>query len=79
MPLRLRVSKQLWRLLNRPGEDAVMAGVLQETAARLLDAAGVVVTAVDIEAAGEDVPELRSDTAAARIEWPRPPEPGMSR
>jgi hypothetical protein len=45
-----------------------MAGVLQETAARLLDAAGVVVTAVDIEPAGEDVPELRSDTAAARIE-----------
>jgi hypothetical protein len=68
VPLWLRVSKQLWRLLDRPGEDAVMAGVLQETAARLLDAAGVVVTAVDIEPAGEDVPELRSDTAAARIE-----------
>jgi len=44
-----------------------MAGVLQETAARLLHAAGVAVTAVDIEPANEDVPELRSDTAAARI------------
>ena len=36
-------------------------------AARLLHAAGVAVTAVDIEPAGEDVPELRSDTAAARV------------
>ena len=44
-----------------------MAGVLEETAARLLHAAGVAVTAVDIEPAGEDVPELRSDTAAARV------------
>jgi hypothetical protein len=34
VPLWLRVSKQLWRLLDRPGEDAVMTGVLQETAAR---------------------------------------------
>ena len=67
VPLGLRVSKELWRLLDRPGEDAVMAGVLQETAARLLDAAGVEVTAVDIEPVGEDVPELRSDTAAARV------------
>ena len=67
VPLWLRVSKDLWRLLDRPGEDAVMAGVLQETAARLLRAAGVEVTAVDIEPVGEDVPELRSDTAAARV------------
>ena len=67
VPLWLRVSKQLWRLLDRPGEDAVMAGVLEEAAARLLDAAAVEVTAVDIEPADEDVLELRSDTAAARV------------
>ena len=59
--------KLLWWLLDRPARDAVMAGVLEETAARLLHAAGVAVTAVDIEPAGEDVPELRSDTAAARV------------
>ena len=59
--------KLLWWLLDRPARDAVLAGVLEETAARLLRAAGVEVTAVDIEPAGEDVPELRSDTAAARV------------
>ena len=53
-------------LLERPAGDAVMAGALEETAARLLRAAGVAVTAVDIEPASEDVPELRSDTAWAR-------------
>jgi len=77
VPLWLRVPKRLWPLLDRPlldrplldrpGEGAVTTGVLQETAARLLHAAGVRVTAVDIEPAGEDVPELRSDTAAARV------------
>ena len=60
--------KLLWWLLDRPARDAVMAGVLEQTAARLLHAAGVAVTAVDIEPAGEDVPELRSDTAAAWAE-----------
>jgi len=67
VPLWLRLPKQLWRLLDRPGEDAVMTGVLQETAARLLHAAGVRVVAVDIEPADEGVLELRSDTAAARV------------
>jgi hypothetical protein len=70
VPLWFRVqgAKELlgW-LLDRPAEDAVMAGVLEETAARLLHAAGVRVTAVDIEPASEDVEELRSDTAAARV------------
>jgi hypothetical protein len=70
VPLWLRVPKHLWRLLDRPGEAAddtvLMAGVLQETAAQVLQAAGVRVTAVDIEPAGEDVRELRSGTAAAR-------------
>ena len=70
VPLWLRVIdfKLLWLLLERPARDAVLAGVLEETAARLLHAAGVAVTAVDIEPAGEDVPELRSGTAAARVE-----------
>ena len=40
---------------------------LEETAAPLLHAAGVAVTAVDIEPASEDGAELRSDTAAARV------------
>jgi hypothetical protein len=60
--------KLLWWLLGRPARDAVMPGVLEETAARLLHAARVAVIAVDIEPAGQDVPELRSDTAAARVE-----------
>jgi hypothetical protein len=60
--------KLLWWLLDRPAGDALMAGALEETAARLLHAAGVAVTAVDIEPVGEDVPQLRSDTAAARVE-----------
>ncbi len=60
--------KLLWLLLDRPARDAVMAGVLEETAARLLHAAGVAVTAVDIDPAGGDVPELRSGTVAARVE-----------
>ena len=62
--------KLLWWLLDRPAEDAGdagMVGVLEETAARLLHAAGVEVTAVDIEPAGKDVLELRADTAAARV------------
>ena len=32
--------KLLWWLLDRPAGDAVLAGVLEETAARLLHAAG---------------------------------------
>jgi len=69
VPLWLGVAdaKMLLALLTRPAGDAVMAGVLEGMAARLLDAAGVTVTAVDIEPASEDVPELRSDTTAARI------------
>jgi hypothetical protein len=69
VPLWLPVRKELWRLLDRPAGDAddiVMFGVLQETAARLLHAAEVAVTAVDIEPASEDVRELRSGTAVAR-------------
>jgi len=68
-PLWLRVidAKLLWGLLERSAGAAVMAGVLEETAARLLHAAEVRVTVVDIEAAGEDVPELHPDTAAARV------------
>jgi len=61
--------KLLWRLLDPPARDAVMDGVLEETtAARVLHAAGVAVIAVDIGPADEDVREMRSDTAAARVE-----------
>jgi hypothetical protein len=71
VPLWMRVSKHLWRLLDTvpaPGTDAVTVGVLEETAARLLHAAGVAVTAVDIEPISEDVRELRSETVATRVE-----------
>jgi hypothetical protein len=71
LPLWLRVpeGKSLWWLTDRPADDdATLAGVLEESVARLLDAAGTTVTAVDIETASEDVPELRSDTVGARIE-----------
>ncbi len=64
LPLWLRVPKPLW-LLDRPAEDAVMTGVLQEIAARLLDAAGLEVTAVDIESASEDVLGRRSSSHRA--------------
>ncbi len=60
-------AKLLRALLDRPAGDTVMAGVLEETAARLLHAAGVTVTVVDIEPAREDVPELRPGTVAARV------------
>jgi hypothetical protein len=60
-------AKLLLALLGRPAGDAVMAGVLEEAAARLLHAAGVAVAAVDIEPASADVPDLRSDTVAARV------------
>ncbi len=68
-PLWLRVSdpKSLWHRLDRPAEDTAMAGGLEDTAARLLHAAGVGVTAVDIQPRSEDVPELSSDTVAARV------------
>ncbi len=73
VPLWLGVigAKLLLALLDRPAGDAVMAGVLEETAARLLHAAGVTVTAVDIEPASEDVPRPRRGSS-----WPRLPEPG---
>jgi hypothetical protein len=69
VPLWLPVpdAKTLWNLLGRPPGEATMAGVLQATAARLLDAAGVRVTGVDIEPASDDAPALRLDTAAARV------------
>jgi len=69
VPLWLRIldSKVLWHLLDREAGDDVMAGVLEETAARLLHSAGVAVTAVDIEPNSEDVAELRWDTVTARV------------
>jgi hypothetical protein len=69
VPLWLRIPdpKRLWRLLDRPAEESVMAGGLEETAARLLDAGGVRVAHVDIEPAGECAPELCSDAVAARV------------
>jgi hypothetical protein len=68
VPMWLRIvgARELLALVERPARETVMAGVL-ETAARLLDAAGVRVTAVDIEPASENVSELRSDTVAARV------------
>jgi hypothetical protein len=67
--LRVRGAKgELMRLLHPPGGDPLpIDGHWQETAARLLHAAGVPVTAVDIEPASEDVLQLRSDTVTARV------------
>jgi hypothetical protein len=67
--LRVRGAKgELVRLLDRPAGDPLpIDGHWQETAARLLQAAGVSVAAVDIEATSEDVSELRSDTVTARV------------
>jgi hypothetical protein len=68
LPLVLRgpAGHSLWQLLDRPA-DEVLAGVLEETAARLLHAAGVQLTGVDIEPTGEDAAELDADAVEARI------------
>ena len=69
VPLWLRVwgDKELLGGLGRPAADAEVASGLLETAVRLLRTAGTEVSAVDIETAGDDVPELRSDTVTARV------------
>ena len=69
VPLWLRVwgDKELLGRLGRPAADAEVASGLLETAVRLLRTAGTEVSAVDIETAGDDVPELRSDTVTARV------------
>jgi hypothetical protein len=70
VPLWLRIHKGLRaRLaqLDRPAGDAEVATGLLETAARLLRTAGTEVSAVDIEPASDDVPELRWDTVTTRV------------
>ena len=75
VPLWLRVfghKELLGRVaqLSRPGQpaaDAEVASGLLETAVRLLRTAGTEVSAVDIEPASDDVPELRWDTVTARV------------
>jgi hypothetical protein len=66
--LRVPGGGSLWRLVERPAANPVMAGVLEETAARLLDAAGVTVIAVDLQVTDRDATELSSDTVTARVE-----------
>jgi hypothetical protein len=53
--------------LGRAAADAEVASGLLETAVRLLRAAGTEVSAVDIEPASDDVPELHWDTVTARV------------
>ena len=53
--------KGLLGRLGRPAGDAEVASGLLETAVRLLGTAGTEVSAVDIEPASDDVPELRSE------------------
>jgi hypothetical protein len=69
VPLWLRVwgQKDLLSQLGRPASDAEVASGLLETAARVLWTAGTAVSALDIEPASDDVPELRWDTVTARI------------
>jgi len=59
--------KGLLGRLIRPSADAEVTSGLLETAVRLLRTAGTEVSAVDIEPATDDVPELRSDTVTARV------------
>jgi hypothetical protein len=59
--------KGLLGRLGRPAADAEVASGLLETAVRLLVTAGTEVSALDIEPASDDVPELRSDTVTARV------------
>jgi hypothetical protein len=59
--------KELLGRLGRPAADAEVASGLLETAVRLLRTGGTEVSAVDIEPASDDVPELRSDTVTARV------------
>ncbi len=70
VPLWLRVygDKELLSRLGRPAADAEVASGLLETAVRLLRTAGTEVSAVDIEPASDDVPELRWDTVTTRVE-----------
>jgi hypothetical protein len=69
VPLWLRVfgRKELLGRMGRPAADAEVASGLLETAVRLLRTAGTEVSAVDIEPASGDVPELRWDTVTARV------------
>ncbi len=69
VPLWLRIfgHKELLGRLGRPAADAEVASGLLETAVRLLRTAGTEVSAVDIEPASDDVPELRWDTVTARV------------
>jgi len=70
VPLWLRIHKGLRARLarpDRPAGDAEVASGLLETAVRLLRTAGTEVSAVDIEPASDDVPELRWDTVTARV------------
>lgn len=73
VPLWLRIHKGLRGRVaqvdrvDRPAGDAEVASGLLETAVRVLRAAGTEVSAVDIEPASNDVPELRWDTVTARV------------
>jgi hypothetical protein len=69
VPLWLQVygSKELLSRVGRPAADAEVASGLLETAVRVLRAAGTEVSAVDIEPASDDVPELRWDTVMVRV------------
>jgi hypothetical protein len=69
VPLWLQVfgDKELLSRVGRPAADAEVASGLLETAVRLLRTAGTAVSAVDIDPASDDVPELRWDTVTTRV------------
>jgi hypothetical protein len=69
VPLWVRAfgRKGLLSQLSRPAAEAEVASGLLETAVRVLRTAGTAVSAVDIEPASDDVPELRWDTVTARV------------
>jgi hypothetical protein len=68
-PLWLQVfgDKELLSRVGRVAAEAEASSGLLETAVRLLRAAGIEVSAVDIDPASDDVPELRWDTVTVRV------------
>ena len=62
-----RSTRGCWAGWAGPPRDAEVTSGLLETAVRLLGTAGTAVSAVDIEPASDDVPELRWDTVTARV------------
>lgn len=58
---------ELVKLAGQPAEEIITAGAPEELTARLLQAAGAIVTGVDLDVAGAESGELRPEATLARI------------